>query len=117
MTENSEKVIEFLKRNYGKEFTKQEIAETLGISLPSVTGSIRGLIRKGEVNGVEYITERTEVVEVEPATETRKAKEKVIRYESLTEAGLAFDPVQDEIDKKAAKAKAKQKKVNAEEDF
>lgn len=106
MTQNSELVLNFLKRNYGKEFSKQEIADALGISVPSVTGSINGLIKK------EYaITTRVdEKIEAE-ATETRKAKIKNIPYHTLTEAGLAYDPVAEEEAKQAAKAAEKERKA------
>ena len=107
-TLNSELVLNFLKSHYGSEFTKQDIAAALNISLPAVTGTINGLIRRGRNAGVDYITERVEEVEVEPATETRKAKMKTIRYETLTEAGLAYDPVAEEAAKAAAKAAAKE---------
>lgn len=114
MTVNSELVLNFLKTNYGKEFTKQEIAETLGISLPAVTGSINGLVKN------KYVVERLEEIEVEPATDTKKAKMKTIRHETLTEAGLAYDPVAEAAAKqaekeaaKAARAAAKAAKENA----
>ena len=102
---NSEKVLNFLKTNYGKEFTKQDIADALGISLSSVIGSVNALVKKG------YVTERLEEVEVEPATETRKAKVKTVRHETLTEAGLAYDPVAEEEAKQAAKAAEKERKA------
>ena len=102
MTANSELVLNLLKKNYGKEFSKQELAETLGISVPAVTGSINGLQKKGHV-----VVSREETVEVEPATETRKAKTKVVKYHTLTESGLAYDPVAEEAEKLAAKEAAK----------
>lgn len=107
MTQNSELVLNFMKNNYGKEFTKQEIADALRISLPSVTGSINGLVAKG------YVTERKEETEIEPATETRKAKIKVTRYEMLTEAGLAYDPVAEAAAKAAEKEAARAAKEAA----
>ena len=36
----SEKVLAFLKANYGTEVTKQEIADALGVSLSTVNGSV-----------------------------------------------------------------------------
>lgn len=107
MTINSELVLNYLKNNYGKEFTKQEIVEALNISLPAVTGSINSLVKKG------YVTERLEEVEVEPATETKKAKIKVVRHETLTEAGLTYDPVAEEAAKAAEKEAAKAAKAAA----
>lgn len=107
MTTNSEMTLNFLKSHYGEEFTKDAIAKTLGISVPSVTGSVNALVKKG------YVTERLEEVEVEPATETKKAKVKTIRYETLTEAGLSYDPVAEEAAKAAAKAAEKEAKAAA----
>ena len=104
MTVNSERVLNFLKEHYGQEYSKNEIKDALGISLSAVIGSINPL----EKNGYTRIT-REEVVELEPATETRKAKTKVVKYHTLTEKGLAYDPVAEE----AAKAAEKQAKKEA----
>ena len=60
-----------------------------------------------------WLEHQTEEIEVEPATETRKAKVKTIRYEMLTEAGLAYDPVAEEAAKQAAKEAAKAEKEAA----
>ena len=106
MTINSERVLNFLKENFGKEFSKQEIADALGISLSAVIGSINPL----EKNGYTKIT-REEVVELEPATETRKAKTKVVKYHTLTEAGLAYDTIAEEAEKAAAKQAEKERKA------
>ena len=108
MTQNSELVLNFLKAHYGQEFTKQQIAEALNISVPAVTGSINGLAnpKKGYV-----ITTRVEEVVEAEATETRKAKIKNVPYHTLTEAGLAYDPVAEEEAKAAAKAAEKERKA------
>ena len=106
MTINSERVLNFMKENYGKEFSKQEIAEALGISLSAVIGSINPLEKKK----YSKIT-REETIELEPATETRKAKTKVVKYHTLTEAGLAYDPVAEEAEKLAKKQAEKERKA------
>ena len=106
MTINSERVLNFLKENYGKEFSKQEIANALGISLSAVIGSINPLEKKG----YSHVT-REETVELEPATETRKAKTKVVKYHTLTEEGLAYDPIAEEAEKAAAKQAEKERKA------
>ena len=108
MTINSERVLNFLKENFGKEFSKQEIADALGISLSSVIGSINPLEKKG----YSHVT-REEVVELEAATETRKAKTKTVKYHTLTEEGLAYDPVAEEAEKAAAKQAEKERKAAA----
>ncbi len=109
---NTEKVVNYLKANYGSEFTKQEIADALGISLSAVIGVINQLVRK------ECVTERLEEVEVAPATETKKAQIKVVRHETLTEKGLSYDPIAEaearDAAQKAARA-AKRAAKNAEE--
>lgn len=106
MTVNSERVLNFLKEHYGNEYSKKEISEALGISLSAVIGSINPL----EKNGYTRIT-RTETVELEPATETRKAKTKEVKYHTLTEAGLTYDPVAEEQAKLAAKQAEKERKA------
>ena len=103
---NSERVLNYLKENYGQEFSKKEISEALGISLSAVIGSINPLEKKGYTK-----TTREEVVELEAATETRKAKTKTVKYHTLTEAGLAYDPVAEEAAKLAAKQAEKESKA------
>lgn len=102
---NAERVLNYMKENYGTEKSKQEIAQALGITIPGVTGSINALIKKGYA-----VTTREEIVEDEPATETRKAKTHKVLYHTLTEAGLAYDPVAEEAAKKAADAEKKAKR-------
>ena len=116
ISDNSLAILNFMKQHYGQEFSKDELATTLNISPRAVTGAINGIngmLKKG------YVTERTEEVEVEPATETRKAKTRTVRYETLTEAGLAYDPVAEEEARQLAAAQAKAAKAakKAEEDF
>lgn len=87
-TANSEMVLNYLKQNYGTDVSKQDIAAALGISVSAVTGTINGLTRRGFCT-----VTREETVEDVPATDTRKAKTRVVKYHQLTEAGLAYDPV------------------------
>ena len=108
MTRNSEMVLNFLKQHYGEEFSKQQIADALGISLSSVIGSINPL----ETKEYSRIT-REEVVTIEEGTETRKPKTKVVKYHTLTEAGLAYDPVAEEKAKAEKKQKEKEEKAAA----
>ena len=103
---NSIAVLNFLKQHYGQEFSKQQIAEELGISVPAVVGSMNGYIKKGLIDNT-----REEVVELAPATETRKAQTKVIKYHTLNEAGLAYDPEVEEAKKAAEKAAEKERKA------
>lgn len=107
---NSEIILNYLKNNYGHEYSKQEIADALNISLPSVTGTLNSLIKKNYAK-----TTREEVVEVVPATETRKAQTKVVKYHTLTEKGLVYDPIAEEAAKAAKKQAEKEAKKAAKE--
>ena len=106
MSINSERVLNFLKEHFGQEYSKQEIADALGISLSAVIGSINPLEKKG----YSKIT-REETVVLEEATETRKAKTKVVKYHTLTDEGLAYDPIAEEAAKAAAKQAEKERKA------
>ena len=101
-TVNSIAVFNYLKTNYGREFSKQEIADALNIPLASVTGAINAYSKKNLV-----VVTREEVIELEPATETRKAKTKTVKYHTLAEAGLSYDPVEEDARKAAEKEAAK----------
>ena len=79
MTDNSKKVLEFLKENYGKEFSKRQIAEESGIIFSAVNGSIRGLTNRN-------------YVDVRQAAETIENKVVVTTYVKLNEDGLNYDP-------------------------
>lgn len=106
MTPNSKLVLDYLKQNYGQEFTKQEIASTLGIPMPAVVGSTNAMKKK------KHISEREETIVDE------KQKEKVIKYVTLTTAGLDYDPEAEEEAaraEKAAKAAAKKAQKEAAE--
>ena len=117
ISDSSLTILNFMKQHYGQEFSKDELASTLSLSPRAVTGAvngINGMVKKG------YMSERVEEVEVEPATENRKAKTRTIRYETLTEKGLAYDPVAEEEAKQlaaAAQRVQKTKKNKVEEDF
>jgi len=101
-TVNSERVLNYMKEHFGEELTKQDISLALGITIPAVTGSMNALIKNKYA-----VTTREEIVEDAPATDTRKAKTHKVLYHTLTEAGLAYDPVAEEARKAAEKEAAK----------
>ena len=106
MTINAQMVLNYMKNHYSEEYSKQDVAAALGLSVPAVTGTMNSLIKRGFA-----ITTREETIEDAPATETRKAKTHVVKYHTLTEAGLAYDPVAEEEAKAAAKAAEKERKA------
>lgn len=81
MSDNGKLVFGFLKDNFGKDMTAHAIAEACGVTVPTVTGVVNALVKKG-------YAQRTEV-EGE-AEEGKKAP--IVKFISLTDAGLAFDP-------------------------
>ena len=80
MTPNSRKVFEYLKEHFGDKITHKGIVEALAVSSPAVSGSVTGLVKKGYA-----------VREVEK-TMGDDGKEVEVKFISLTDAGLAFDP-------------------------
>lgn len=80
MTEGSRKVFNFLKDNYGTKLTTADIATSLGVTSPVVTGSVNGLVKKNLAMREE------EVVTGD------NGKDVKIKYISLTEEGMNFDP-------------------------
>ena len=92
MTENGKLIFEFLKRNYGKEFTKHEIVERVDVTMAAVNCTVNTMIKKG------YIGERIEVI---PA-KYKGQKDAEVRFVWLTEAGKNYDP--DEEERRKAEA-------------
>ena len=95
MTEGSRKVFEFLKDNYGTKLTAADIATSLGVTGPVVTGSVNGLVKKG------YAVRTKETFPGD------NGKEVTVTFISLTEDGTHYDPVAEEAEKEAAKEAAK----------
>lgn len=96
MTENARKVFDFLKKNYGKEFTKHDLVDKLDLPMSAVSGTINGLVRRKQA---------VERVELLPA---RFIGERAVelRYVQLTEAGLEYDPDEEERRKAQEKLEA-----------
>ena len=84
MKETSRSIFEFLKANYGADLTANDIASALGVSVPTVTASVNGLVKKGYA------------VRNAVTTEGADGKSVVTKYISLTEVGLDFNPDTDE---------------------
>ena len=80
MTDNSIRVFNYLREHYGEDITAKNIQEALGFEkLATVTGSVNGLVKKGRAVRNEATTEVD-------------GKEVTVKYISLTEEGLDFDP-------------------------
>lgn len=85
MKENSKKVLEYLKSINGANVTAADVAEALGLEKRSVDGIFTSAIQRKNL-GV-----RTPA-EIELADGTHKQ----VKFLSLTDAGMAFDPDADE---------------------
>ena len=107
MTEASKTVFNFLKKRYGKEFTKHQIVEAVDVTMAAVNGSVNWLVKKG------YANERIEVI----PGKYEGQKNTEIRFISITEAGTKYDPDEEERRKaqERAEAAAARKKARAEE--
>lgn len=88
MTDNAKLVFSYLRENYGKDITAQEIAKDLGISINAVTGSVNGLCN--DKKHPAYAIRK----EIQVAGEDGKPS--TIKYISLTDEGLAFNPTEAE---------------------
>lgn len=84
MTENSRKVLETLKANYGKKWVTADLAEAAGVTAPTVTGAVTGMVKKGYAVREEGVINTTD--------KEGKEIEKTVKFISLTEAGMNFDP-------------------------
>ncbi len=103
MTDNAKKIINFLKDNFGSEFTRDEIAEAVGLASPvAVTGTVTSLKKKGFAEYVPY-----DVDVVMTVNGVSKTTQKTINKIRMTEAGLSYDPAAEE------KAKAREKAEKA----
>jgi DNA-binding MarR family transcriptional regulator len=89
MTENSRKVLETLKAHYGeeKQWLTAELAQAAGVTAPTVTGAVTGLVKKG----FAIRTEGTTIVKtIKDGQEVES--EKAVKFISLTEAGYNYNP-------------------------
>lgn len=95
MTDNAKRVLKFLKDNHGMSITAQDIVSELGLTINAVTGSVNGLVAKERAVRTEEVKEG---VDGKPVT---------VKYISLTDAGMNYDPVAEEEALAKAKAEAK----------
>lgn len=81
MKENSKRVLEYLKGVNGQDVTAADVAEALGLEKRSVDGIFTSAIQRKDL-GVRTPAE----IELPDGTH------KQVKFLSLTEAGMAFDP-------------------------
>lgn len=81
MSENSKKVLNYLKEIQGENVTSGDVAEALGLEKRQVDGIFTSAIQRKGL-GVRTPAE----IELEDGTH------KGVKFLSLTEAGMAFDP-------------------------
>ena len=81
MSENSKRVLNFLKENDGVDLTAADVASALGIEKRSVDGAFTSALQR-KVYGERIPAE----LELEDGTH------KAVKILKLTEAGKAFDP-------------------------
>ncbi len=81
MSENSKKVLEYLKSINGTNVTAKDVADALGLEKRSVDGIFTSAIQRKGL-GVRTPAE----IELEDGSH------KAVKFLSLTEAGMSFDP-------------------------
>ena len=81
MSENSRKVIEYLRTVNGKDVTAADVAETLGLGKQSINGIFTSAIQRKGL-GVRVPAE----IELDDGTH------KQVKFLQLTPEGMAFDP-------------------------
>lgn len=81
MKENSKKVLNYLKEINGEQVTAADVAEALGLEKRQVDGIFTSAIQRKDL-GVRTPAE----IELEDGTH------KQVKFLSLTEAGMNFDP-------------------------
>lgn len=84
MKENSKRVLEYLKSVNGQDVTAADVAEALGLEKRSVDGIFTSAIQRKDL-GVRTPAE----IELPDGTHRQ------VKFLSLTEAGMAFDPDSD----------------------
>ena len=81
MKENSKKVLEYLKSINGQDVTAADVAEALGLEKRQVDGIFTSAIQRKQL-GVRTPAE----------VELADGSHKQVKFLSLTEAGMNFDP-------------------------
>ena len=81
MTENSKKVLNYLKDVNGQNVTATDVADAVGLTARQVNGTFTSLQKKG-------LGVRSNPTEIELPDGTHKA----VKFLSLTAEGLACDP-------------------------
>jgi hypothetical protein len=86
MSENSRKILEFLKDNNGVDLTAADVAEALGLPKKTVDGAFTSAIQR---KGLGY--------RVPAEVELENGMHKPIKLLVLTNTGLTFDPDCEEV--------------------
>jgi predicted transcriptional regulator len=115
MSENSVKVMEFLKENAGKDYTSADVAEALGLSRATVDGVFTALQKKGlgvrkdaTIDGTAEVSflAITEAGEAFDASELSENAQKILSYlKDAKGTNLTLDDLSEAID-------VEKKKVN-----
>lgn len=87
MKENSVKVLNYLKGVKGQDVTSADVAEALGLEKRSVDGIFTSAIQRKGL-GVRTAAE----IELEDGTH------KPVKFLSLTDAGMSFDPTAEDAE-------------------
>ena len=90
LKENSRMVFDFVKAHEGEDFTAQDIADAIGLSVRAVNGIVTSAFQRHKDKDKNEVPLMVRVpAEIEdPATGLHKA----VKFIQLTDAGKDFDP-------------------------
>lgn len=81
MSENSKKVLNYMKEINGEKVTSEDVANALGLEKKSVDGIFTSAIQRKGLG-----------VRIPAEVELEDGSHKAIKFLALTDEGLAFDP-------------------------
>ena len=87
MKDTSRKILEFFEGTSGEKLTNADIATQLGVSAPTVVGSVNSFVKKGWA------------VRTPVELESAEGKTITVKYISLTPDGVSFNPDAEEEDR------------------
>lgn len=92
MKANSIAVLNFVKAHDGEQFTANDIAEALGLSVKAVNGIVTSAFQRHKD---EEGNEEPLMVRIPAEVELENGLHKTIKLIELTDAGRAFTPTED----------------------
>lgn len=91
ISENSIRILNYLKEHNGEDLTAADVAEALGLEKRTVDGAFTSALQK-----------KGHGIRVEAEIELENGMHKAVKLLKLTDTGVTYDPYAEEAAKKAA---------------